>query len=76
MAAVTREQLIDLYGEHGECPDYTHELWKLEVENDETLQGYWDWVVGWYEFDALWEDDGETHADREDLDGDISKDDL
>ncbi len=32
-------------GTWGEHPDHTVEDWQFQVENDETRQGYWEWVV-------------------------------
>ena len=41
------ERLKDYYGTDsswGECPDYPREQWRSEVEDDDTLLGYWEMV--------------------------------
>jgi len=36
-----RERVLDVWGED---PDYHKSDWKLEVANDDTHAGYWEWV--------------------------------
>ena len=36
-----REQQKNVWAEY---PDYPKADWKYEVENDDTHQGYWEWV--------------------------------
>ncbi len=38
------ECFVRLYGPWGEYPDHPVEDWKVEVANDDTRLGYWDWV--------------------------------
>lgn len=40
----SEQELIDEYGVWGEHPAYPVDDWQAEVENDETRQGYWEWV--------------------------------
>ncbi len=41
----TQQKLSDTYGGHWkQHPGYPVEDWKLEVENDDTRLGYWEWV--------------------------------
>lgn len=40
-----REVLIQHYGHWGSCPLYPRDDWKLEVENDNTPSGYFDWLI-------------------------------
>lgn len=41
----SRFLLSALYGEWGSCPDYPVEDWIIEVRNNATRKGYWDWVA-------------------------------
>jgi len=38
-------ELVDKYGIHGECPEWTREEWRLEVTERNTQLGYWEWVL-------------------------------
>ena len=38
------QELIEEYGVWGEYPAYPVEDWQFEVENEDTRQGYWEWV--------------------------------
>ncbi len=44
---LTAEQLDDRYNPdgRGEHPDYPREEWRWEVGEENTLLGYWEWVV-------------------------------
>lgn len=48
-AALSAEELADKYagedGSWGEHPIFRRQEWREEVANDDTLQGYWAWVV-------------------------------
>ena len=48
-AALDAEELADKYagkeGSWGEHPIFRRQEWREEVANDDTLQGYWAWVV-------------------------------
>ena len=48
-AALSAEELEDKYagedGSWGEHPIFRRQEWREEVANDDTLQGYWAWVV-------------------------------
>lgn len=41
----------DVYGHWGEHPGYPLEDWRLQVMNNETRLGYWEWVADCIEFD-------------------------
>ena len=41
---MTARATVRLYGHWGQHPDHPVELWKAEVEGDETRLGYWAWV--------------------------------
>lgn len=41
----TGETLLKGWGVWGEHPDHPLEDWRYEVANDDTRQGYWDWVA-------------------------------
>ena len=43
MASMTPEQLAENFT-HDEHPSHTRREWRGEVENDNTLLGYWAWV--------------------------------
>lgn len=59
----TVEMLRDYFGSSaswGEHPDYPRDEWKYEVENDDTVAGYWSWVDSQIEQDCAmypWERD-------------------
>lgn len=42
----TAAELRNQYGNFGEHPDRPIEDWKCQVSNDDTRQGYWDWLAG------------------------------
>ncbi|MHC5194806.1 hypothetical protein ACYSUW_13725 [Pseudomonas frederiksbergensis] len=42
---LSSEQLRTRYEAAGEHARFTKQGWKDEVENDETIRGYWDWVM-------------------------------
>jgi hypothetical protein len=42
---LSSEQLRTRYELAGEHACFTKQDWKDEVSNDETLRGYWDWVL-------------------------------
>lgn len=44
---LTAEQLDDKYNPEGggQHPDFTREDWMWAVSNEDTLSGYWAWVV-------------------------------
>lgn len=46
-SGLTAEQLDDAYNPEGggEHPRFTRSDWRQAVENEETLTGYWAWVV-------------------------------
>ena len=48
-AALSAEELADKYagedGSWGQHPIFRRQEWREEVANDDTLQGYWAWVV-------------------------------
>lgn len=44
------DELRQKYGVWGEHPDYPVSDWQYEVSNDETRQGYWEWVSVGLEF--------------------------
>jgi hypothetical protein len=47
---MTAQQLREKYGAAGH-PEHTKAGWKFDVENDNTLSGYWDWVLDHIEED-------------------------
>ena len=45
---LSAQELSDKYGESerwGEHPLHSRVDWRMEVENGDTLQGYWEWAV-------------------------------
>lgn len=46
-----RDRLIDGVGIWGECEDFPRRDWAYEVGNNDTQQGYWDWVIGKHDLD-------------------------
>lgn len=38
------QKLSDEYGYNGEHPGYPVDNWKMDVDNDDTRRGYWEWV--------------------------------
>lgn len=49
-------------GYWSENPDYPVEDWKYEVQNNDTRQGYWDWVESQIEAAGLEDRDGEPQC--------------
>lgn len=47
------DMLRDKYIESREYPSFPKSDWQLEVANDDTERGYWDWVAAKIE-DAAW----------------------
>jgi len=47
---VNRKEIIRLMKQHGgywgEHPDYPDNDWRREVQDENTRQGYWEWVFG------------------------------
>ena len=54
-ASLDAEELADKYagedGSWGQHPIFRRQEWREEVANDDTLQGYWAWVVSKLEED-------------------------
>lgn len=48
------EELSDEFGHWSEHPKYPLSDWKTAIANDETRDGYWDWVANSAENDE-WE---------------------
>ncbi len=46
------ERLVAQHGVWGEHPDYPVADWQLMVANDETRQGYWEWIASELELAA------------------------
>ncbi len=51
--ARAKQRLIDEHGYWGEVAKYPRSDWKSEVANDDTLLGYWGWVVAKQADDAV-----------------------
>lgn len=45
------EELSEEFGYWAEHPKYSISAWKYEVENNDTRNGYWDWVANCIEND-------------------------
>lgn len=73
MYGLTKEQLIDIFGVDGEDPDYTRDDWKLDVEIGNTIEGYWECASRYRVSEPRPPVYG---CSDDDLDGDITKDDL
>ena len=43
--ATKASNLREQFGHWTEHPDHSHEQWRLAVETEETLLGYWEWIV-------------------------------
>lgn len=61
-ALLTAEQLRVKYGYWGKHPEYPLSDWRSEVANNETREGYWDWVE--HEFECA-TDEEENESEEE-----------
>lgn len=51
------------FSDWSECPFLPHEKWNEEAGENNTLQGYWDWVYSQIEAGELYDSEGDMVAD-------------
>ena len=56
----TPSDILDLHGVWGEHPCFPRNDWKTEVQNDDTVLGYWQWLQNQYDR-AVEENGSGTH---------------